>query len=85
MNISLPEAMRQWVDLQVESGSYGTASEYIRELLRQEQKRALRAQINANLVAALESPASPLTRKDWEEVRREGKKLAQSRKKKKHA
>jgi antitoxin ParD1/3/4 len=83
MNISLPESMKQWVDAQVENGGYGTASEFIRELLRQEQKRRARAQIDANLLDALDSGKSePMTAKEWEEVRREGHKLAASRKRK---
>src|SRR5262245_44658582 len=83
MNISLPESMKQWVDAQVENGGYGTASEFIRELLRQEQKRRARAQIDANLLDALDSGKSePMTAKEWEEVRREGRKLAASRKRK---
>jgi len=41
----------------------------------------LQGEINANLLAAIKTPASPLTGKDWEEIRREGKKLAVSRKK----
>ena len=34
MNISLPETMKSFVDQQVESGGYGSVSEYIRELIR---------------------------------------------------
>jgi antitoxin ParD1/3/4 len=76
MNISLPESMKQWVDSQVEAGGYGTASEFIRELLRREQKRAIRTQIDENLLDSMDSGAStPMTDKDWQEIRSEGKKL----------
>ncbi len=81
MNIMLPETMKAWVEEQVENGGYGTPSEYISELVRKEQKRALREEINANLLASLDSPVSTMTGKDWEEIRQEGKKLASSRKK----
>jgi antitoxin ParD1/3/4 len=37
MNISLPDQLKQFVDAQVESGSYGTSSEYVRMLIRREQ------------------------------------------------
>ena len=84
MNISLPESMKQWVDNQVESGGYGTASKYIRELLRQEQKRATRAQIDANLLKAVEElengKSIPMTTKDLANIRREGQRLASARK-----
>jgi antitoxin ParD1/3/4 len=37
MNISLPEPLKQFVDAQVESGSFGTSSEYVRTLIRKEK------------------------------------------------
>jgi len=39
MNISLPETMRKWVDEQVESGGYGTASEYMSNFSRDAERR----------------------------------------------
>jgi putative addiction module antidote protein, CC2985 family len=39
MNISLPDSMRAFVDERLESDGYGTASEYIRDLIRADQKR----------------------------------------------
>jgi len=39
MNISLPEALKSFVDEQVGGGGYGTSSEYIRELIRKDQDR----------------------------------------------
>ncbi len=39
MNISLPEPLKRFVDSQVESGSYGTSSEYVRMLIRREQEK----------------------------------------------
>lgn len=39
MNVSLPESLKAFVDLQVETGGYGTSSEYIRELIRRDQER----------------------------------------------
>jgi antitoxin ParD1/3/4 len=39
MNISLPDALRRFVDEQVASGAYGTSSEYVRELIRRDQDR----------------------------------------------
>lgn len=34
MNISLPENLRDFVDAKVKLGGYGSASEYVRELIR---------------------------------------------------
>jgi antitoxin ParD1/3/4 len=39
MNISLPESLKEFVDSQVTGGSYGTSSEYVRDLIRKEQDR----------------------------------------------
>ncbi len=39
MNISLPEALKSFVDAQVAGGDYTSSSEYVRELLRREQDR----------------------------------------------
>lgn len=39
MNISLPDALKSFVDTQVAEGGYGTSSEYVRELIRRDQDR----------------------------------------------
>lgn len=39
MNISLPEALKTFVDAQVADRGYGTSSEYVRELIRRDQDR----------------------------------------------
>ena len=38
LNISLPDAMREWIDAQVKSGEYANASDYIRDLVRHDQR-----------------------------------------------
>ena len=40
MNVSLPDAMKQWVEDQVQTGRYGNASDYVRDLVRRDQERA---------------------------------------------
>ncbi|WP_236697537.1 type II toxin-antitoxin system ParD family antitoxin [Sphingomonas sp. Leaf357] len=39
MNISLPEPLKAFVDEQVAERDFGTSSEYIRELIRNERDR----------------------------------------------
>jgi antitoxin ParD1/3/4 len=39
MNVSLPEPMKAWVERQVERGLYGSASDYIRDLIRKDRER----------------------------------------------
>ena len=38
MNISLPDALKSFVDVQVTHRGYGTSSEYVRELIRKDQQ-----------------------------------------------
>lgn len=39
MNISLPESLKSFVDQQVTSRAYSSSSEYVRELIRNDQDR----------------------------------------------
>lgn len=39
MNISLPDALKSFVDDQVSQRGYSTSSEYVRELIRKDQDR----------------------------------------------
>ncbi len=39
MNISLPESLKSFVDEQVSQRGFGTSSEYVHELIRQDQER----------------------------------------------
>lgn len=39
MNISLPDALKSYVDEQVASRRFGSSSEYMRDLIRRDQDR----------------------------------------------
>ena len=41
LNVRLPEALREFIVAQVETGKYATASDFIRELLRERFERDL--------------------------------------------
>lgn len=72
MNISLPDPMKEFIESEVASGGYSTASEYFRELIRDAQKRRAEARLEALLLEGLDSGASaPMTRQDWDDIRRE--------------
>ena len=59
MNISLPEALKSFVDEQVASRGYGTSSEYVRELIRKDQDRQrLRGLLLKGAASAPGSPAN---------------------------
>jgi antitoxin ParD1/3/4 len=56
MNVSLPEAMKRWVEDQTDGGAYGNASEYIRDLIRKDQERKeARALLQAAITEGVES------------------------------
>lgn len=38
LNISIPEALRDFIETRVESGEYQSASEFVRELVRREKQ-----------------------------------------------
>lgn len=71
MTISLPPSMRDWIEQIVARDEYATASEYLRELVREDQRRRARRQIDERLLRALDEPSRPLTKADWSEARRE--------------
>ena len=53
MNISLPDALKSFVDDQVSTRGYSTSSEYVRELIRKDQDRQrLRALLLEGMASA---------------------------------
>ena len=72
MNISLPDAMKTFVEEQVRQGGYSTASEYLRELIRDAQKHAAKERLEKLLLEGLDSgPGIEVTPEFWAEARRE--------------
>lgn len=71
MNISLPEALKNFVDEQVSQGAYGTSSEYVRDLIRKDQDR-LRLR-DLLLAGASSAPAKPVGEAYFEDLRRRTK------------
>ena len=82
MNISLPEPLKQFVDGQISTGRYSSASEYVRELIRADEKRKAKDQLEAKLLEGLSSPESELTAADWKAIRSEALARVQTRSRK---
>lgn len=70
LNISLPEAMRAFIDSEVAKGGYSTASEYIRDLIRQAQKKAEEQKLEAMLLEGLDSGEAIEVTDEWWEKKR---------------
>ncbi|MBZ0095178.1 MAG: type II toxin-antitoxin system ParD family antitoxin [Sulfuricella sp.] len=67
MNISLPDALKSFVDEQVSQRGYGTSSEYMRELIRKDQDRS---RLRALLLQGAESaPGEPVGRVYFDTLR----------------
>jgi len=81
MNISLPDLLKAFVDKQITQGRYSSASEYVRELIREDEKRKAGGQLEALLLEGIQSEQTPLTRQDWADIRREA--MAQIKRRKK--
>lgn len=68
LNISLPEVLKAYVEGQVASGDWGTPSEYIRELIRQDKERRM-GNLEQELLAAAKGPKIEVS---ISEIRRKG-------------
>jgi antitoxin ParD1/3/4 len=71
MNISLPDPMKHFVEEQVSAGGYSSASEYVRELVRADQKRKKKDKLEGVLLEALKSEPETVTPAWWAKLRRE--------------
>ncbi len=67
MNISLPDALKSFIDAQILHRGYGTNSEYVRELLRKEQDRV---QLRGLLLEGADSkPEAPANEEYFQRLR----------------
>ena len=71
MNISLPDPMKQFVDGQIAQGRYSSVSEYVRELIRADEKRKAEEQLEAKLLEGLNGSEGELTPAEWNAIRQE--------------
>ena len=62
LNVSLPDSIREWVDMQVKGGEFSNASDYIRDLIRMDQRK--REALKSSVLEGLHSGTSPRKVKD---------------------
>lgn len=82
MNISLPPAMKAWVDQQVKTRGFGTSSEFVRHVLREAWEDANASGFERYLLEGLEGPMTPLTKAEVDEMKRGIRKAATQKKRK---
>ena len=69
VNVSLPETLKEYVEEQVADGGYGTTSEYMRELIREDRKRKAQERLETLLLEGLDSgDPIPITPEFWQEL-----------------
>ena len=81
MNVSLPEELKEFAEAQTKRG-YSTPSEYVRELIREDQKRKAKEKLDQLLLDGLSSgDPIPVDAKFWTDLKKEALAKLESRKK----
>lgn len=70
MSFALPESLRDYIDGRVGSGEYGNTSEYLRDLIRRDQREQAARRLRDLITVGIESgPATPMTKRRIAELR----------------
>ncbi len=68
LNISMPASMREWINAQIEAGEYANASDYLRDLIRHDQRERDRVRM-----ALIEGELSGPSDRSIADIRRQSK------------
>ncbi|GAA0627937.1 type II toxin-antitoxin system ParD family antitoxin [Brevundimonas kwangchunensis] len=71
MNVSLPDAMKEWVEGRAETGRYSNSSDYVRDLIRKDQERLERIQTMQQFVD--EALTGPMGDRSMADIRAEAR------------
>ena len=72
LNISLPQPLKDFVEERVKEGGFSPPSEYVRELLREDQQRRAEEKLEALLLESLNSGKPiKITPEYWEKKRQQ--------------
>jgi len=80
MNISLPDPLKDFVDGQVARGRYSSASEYVRELIRADERLRAEEALESRLLEGLAGKDTELGSAEWREIRKEAVATLKARK-----
>ena len=69
LNTSLPGSLKQYVKERVTEKQYGNVSEYIRALIRRDQKQQQEERLEQRLLDGLASGSRVITPKEWEALK----------------
>lgn len=83
MNISLPEALKDYVKERVAEEGYSNPSDYVRALIREDRKRRDEQKLEELLLEGLNSgQAEEITADDWADLRSEVRQRVAARRQK---
>ena len=72
MNVSLPVTLKKYVEKRVKDDGYSTPSEYMRELIRTDQRAcAQKNQLEELLREGMAGQRTAVTPKFWEDIRKD--------------
>jgi antitoxin ParD1/3/4 len=81
IHISLPDPLKEYMDERVTEGNYSTLSDYVRVLVREDQKRHAEERLEKLLLEGLESGrGAALGSKEWKQFKKRVLSRAKARK-----
>jgi antitoxin ParD1/3/4 len=81
VNIVLSEQLKEFVERQVSSGRYSSLSDYVRDLICDDEKRKAQEKLEGMLMDGIQSgEPTEMTRQDWADIRHEALKQFEARK-----
>ena len=79
MTISLPEDLKQFAIKRSRTAHFGTPSDYIRGLIREDLQRLEQERLEIELMKGLKGKGIPMTNAAWKRMREEAAKIIQSK------
>lgn len=80
IQISLPTELHEFVESQVGEGRYANATEYLGELIREDERRKAQDHLEELVEEGLRSgPPVEMLSSEWSEIREEGARLLAAR------
>jgi antitoxin ParD1/3/4 len=71
LTIALPEAVKDYIDRQISSGTYSTPDEFLTALVEQEQERQAKLKVNALLKSTLGKNQTVEATDEWWQQQRQ--------------
>lgn len=82
MTISIPESLKEFIERQIKTKSFGNVSEYFRTLLRQAKEQEADARLESLLIRGLDSGKDiEITREFWKDLKAEAHQLLRKHRK----